>query len=144
VSLAALYLLFALFVALGWSIKPLEAMLPQAIASMIYPIDKSDLDPLRLVHFLAIAILVARFVPEKWAGLANPVLRAAIRCGENSLEIYCLGVLFSLGASMALVRISGGIAAQILLSAVGVLMLAAFATWSTWIGIASRQHPKLF
>jgi hypothetical protein len=114
------------------------------VAVLIYPIDKSDLDPLRLLHFLAIAIFVARFVPANWGGLASPVLLGAIRCGENSLEIYCLGVLLSLGAHMLLTRFSGGVAAQISLSAVGVVTLATFATWSTWIGKASLRRPKLF
>jgi hypothetical protein len=144
VVIATIYLLAALFIALGWSIKPLGAVVPPSVAAFIYPIDKSNLDPLRLLHFLAIAILVARFVPVNWGGLANPVLRGAIRCGENSLEIYCLGVLMSLGCDMLLTRFSGGVAAQIALSAVGVVMLAAFATWSTWIGKASRQQPRLF
>lgn len=144
VSLAAIYLLFALFVVLSWSIKPLETAIPQFAARLIYPINKSDLDPLRLLHFLAIAILVPRIVAADWRGLANPVLRAAIRCGENSLEIYCLSVLMSLGAHMLLVRLYGGVPAQIAVSVAGVLMLIAFATWLTWIRIASRQQPKLF
>jgi hypothetical protein len=144
VGLALAYLLFALIIALSWSFTPLEALIPQFLAKLIYPIDKPDLDPLRLIHFLAIAILVARFVPSDWRGLMSPVLRGAIRCGENSLEIYCLGVLLSLAAHMLLVRVSSGVAAQIAVSAAGVIMLVAFATLSTWIGIASRRQPKLF
>ena len=81
---------------------------PAFLAKLIYPIDKTDLDPLRLLHFLAIAILVSRFVPSDWRGLASPLLRGAVRCGENSLEIYCLSVLLSLAAHLLLVRISGG------------------------------------
>jgi hypothetical protein len=48
---AALYFLFALVVALSWSVRPLEAVIPQVLAKVIYPIDKSDLDLLRLLHF---------------------------------------------------------------------------------------------
>jgi hypothetical protein len=50
VSLAVIYLLFALFVALSWSIKPLEPAIPQAVARLIFPIDKPDLDPLRILQ----------------------------------------------------------------------------------------------
>ncbi len=144
VGLAAIYLLFAFVVALSWDIKPLEALVPPFLAKAIYPIDKIALDPLRLLHFLAIAILVARFVPSDWRGLASPVLLGAIRCGENSLEIYCLGVLLSLAAHMLLVHLSGGLAAQIAVGVGGVMVLTAFATLSTWIGIASRRQAKLF
>jgi hypothetical protein len=143
VALAMAYLLFGLVVALSWSFKPLEVLIPPAMAKLIYPIDKSGLDPLRLLHFLAIAILVARFVPSDWRGLSTPVLRGAVRCGENSLEIYCLGVLLALVARLPLLRISDGVVAQIAVSAAGLLVLVGFATVSTWIGIGSRRQPKL-
>ena len=142
-SLASIYLVFGLVVALSWSIKPLEAAIPPLLAKLIYPIDKSDLDPLRLLHFLAIAVLVARFVPLNWPGLATSVLRGAIRCGENSLEIYCLGVLLSLGGRMVLVEFSSGVTMQIAVSVGGVMAMIAAATFLTWLRIASRQQPKL-
>ena len=143
VGLAVAYLVFSLMIALSWSVKALEAAILPSLASLIYPIDKSDLDPLRLLHFLAIAVLVAKFVPSDWRGLATPVLRGAVRCGENSLEIYCLGVLLSLAAYVLLIRFAGGVAAQVAVSAVGILMLVAFAALSTWIGIGSRRPSKL-
>jgi hypothetical protein len=142
VSMAVAYLLLAFFVAFGWSIKPLGILLPGSIANLIYPINKSDLDPLRLLHFLALAILAARFVPENREEPVNPVLLAAIRCGENSLEVYCLGVLLSLVSHMLLVQVYGGVTAQIALSIAGIVMLVAFATWSSWVGVASRRHPR--
>jgi hypothetical protein len=144
VSLAAIYLLFALFIALSWRIKALEAAIPQSVSALIYPIEKSDLDPLRLLHFLAIAVLVSRFVAVDWRRLGGPVLRAAIRCGENSLEIYCLSVLLSLGGHILLVRLYGGVTGQIAISAAGILILTFCATGLTWIRIASREQPKLF
>lgn len=143
VALAMAYLVFSLVVALSWSIKPLEMLIPQFLAKLIYPIDKSDLDPLRLLHFLAIAILIARFVPSDWRGLSTPILRSAVRCGENSLEIYCVGVLLSLVSHLVLLRVSGGVAAQAAVSAVGIVLLTGLATLSTWIRIGSRRHPKL-
>lgn len=143
VSVAAIYLLLALFIALSWSFRPLGEIIPQFVGALIYPIDKSDLDPLRLLHFLAIAILVSRFVAVDWRRLRYPVLRAAIRCGENSLEIYCLSVLLSFGGHILLARAYGGITAQIAISAAGVLILASFATVLTWLRIASREQPKL-
>jgi hypothetical protein len=143
VGLAIVYLAFGLVVALSWSFGRLEALIPQSLAKLIYPIEKSDLDPLRLLHFLAMAILVARFVPSDWRALTTPVLRGAVRCGENSLEIYCLGVLLALMAHLLLLRLSAGAAAQAAVSVAGILLLVGFATLSTWIGIGSRRQPKL-
>jgi len=140
---AAIFLLFSLVVTLSWSIAPLERVFPPLLVKLIYPIDKSDLDPLRLLHFLAIAVLVARFVRRDWKGSMTPLLRGAVRCGENSLEIYCLGVLLAFGGEILLVRVTNGIAMQIAISIGGITLMIAFATLLTWLANGSRQLPKL-
>jgi hypothetical protein len=142
--LAVLYLVFSLSIALSCSIKPLEALIPQTLAELLYPLDKSNLDPLRLLHFFALAILAVWLVPRDWRGLTTPVMRGAIRCGENSLAIYCLGVLLALASHIALVDISGGLAMQIALSLAGTLVMIAAATLLNLIRIKPRQQPELF
>jgi hypothetical protein len=139
-GLAVLYLLFSLVIALSWRIKPLEALIPQALAKL-HPLDKSNLDPLRLLHFLAIAVLAAWFVPRSWRGLTTPVVRGAICCGQNSLPIYCLGVLLAFAGHMALIDISGGLAMQIAVSLVGIAAMIATATLLNLISIKPRQQP---
>ena len=141
--LAVLYLVFSLMIALSCSIKPLEALVPQTLAKL-YPLDKSNLDPLRLLHFFALAILAVWLVPGDWRGMTTPVMRGAIRCGENSLAIYCLGVLLALASHIALVGISDGLAMQIALSLAGTLMMVAAATLLNLIRIKPRQQPELF
>ena len=143
-ALAILYLFFALVIALSWSFEPLEAAIPQALANLIYPIDKSNLDPLRLLHFLAIAVLVAKFVARDWKGLMTPILRGAVRCGENSLEIYCAGVLLALAGHVLLVEISAGLAMQVAVSVGGVGALVGIATLLTKLKIESRSELRLF
>ena len=108
--------LFSLIIALSWSIKPLEPLVPQTLTKLLYPVDKSNLDPLRVLHFFALAILAVWFVPRNWRGLTTPVMRGAMRCGENSLPIYCLGVLLALASHLALLDISDELAMQIAVS----------------------------
>jgi hypothetical protein len=139
-ALAVLYLLLSLVVALSWRIKPLEALIPQALLQLLYPLDKSNLDPLRLLHFLAIAVLATWFVPRDWRGLMTPVMRGAIRCGQNSLPIYCLGVLLAFASHMALLDISDGIAMQIALSLGGIGAMIATAALLSLIGIKTKQQ----
>jgi hypothetical protein len=143
-ALAALYLVLALVIALSWSFEPLEAVVPQVLANIIYPINKSDLGPLRLLHFLAITVLVAKFVAHSWKGLTTPVLRGAVRCGENSLEIYCAGVLLALAGHVLLAQISAGLAMQVAVSVGGVFALVAIATLLTKLKIESRSELRLF
>jgi hypothetical protein len=138
--LAVLYLLFSLVIALSWRIKPLEALIPPVLAKFVYPLDKSNLDPLRLLHFLALAVLAAWLVPRNWRGLTTPVMRGAIRCGQNSLPIYCLGVLLTFASHVALLDISDGLAMQIALSLVGIAAMIATATLLNSISIKPRQR----
>jgi hypothetical protein len=138
--LAVLYLLFSLVIVLSWRIKPLEALIPPALAKLLYPLDKSNLDPLRLLHFLAIAVLAAWLVPRNWEGLTTPVMRGAIRCGQNSLPIYCLGVLLTFASHVALLEISDGLAMQIALSLAGIAAMIATATLLNSISIKPRQR----
>jgi hypothetical protein len=136
--LAVLYLLFSLVIALSWRIGPLEALIPQVLAK--HSLDKSNLPPLRLLHFLAIAIVAAWFVPRNWRGLATPVMRGAIRCGQNSLPIYCLGVLLTFASHLALLEISAGLAMQIGLSLAGIAAMIAIATLLN--SISTKPRPR--
>jgi hypothetical protein len=140
--LAVLYLLFSLVIVLSWRIKPLEALIPQALAKLFYPLDKSNLDPLRLLHFLAVAVLAAWLVPRNWRGLTTPVMRGAIRCGQNSLPIYCVGVLLTFASHVVLLDISDGLAMQIGLSLAGIAAMIGTATLLNSISIEPRQRSQ--
>lgn len=131
-AIAILYLVFGLTMALSWSIRPL---ILQRLAELVYLLDKSTLAPLRLLHFVALAILVAWVLPRDWRWLTSPVMRGAIRCGENSLAIYCLGVLLALAGHMVLIDISDRLAMQITLSLAGILVMIAAATFLNSIRI---------
>jgi hypothetical protein len=104
-------------------------------------LDKSNLDPVRLLHFLAIAVLAERLVPRDWQGLKAPMLRGAIRCGQNSLPIYCLGVLLACGSHAALLEISNGVAMQIALSVGGILVMIVAAMLLNSIRIKPGRQP---
>jgi hypothetical protein len=137
--LAILYLAFGLIIALGSSIKPTEVLFPQTLAKLFYLVDKSNLDPLRLLHFIALAILAIWLVPRNWRGLTTPVMRWAIRCGENSLAIYCLGVLLALAGHIALLNTSDELAMQLAISVGGIVVLIASAALLSLIRVKPRS-----
>ncbi|MCP3446314.1 OpgC family protein [Bradyrhizobium sp. CCGUVB14] len=118
--LAVLYLACGLVLAQSWSI---EALIPQFLTDVLFPLDKSNLSPIRLLHFLALAIVVLRFIPRNWAALSTPALSCARWCGEKSLPIYCLGVLLALASQFTLLDLSEGLAMQILVSFAGVSIM---------------------
>jgi hypothetical protein len=142
--LAILYLAFSLLVTLSWQIKALEGFMPDTLSKLIYPIDKSHLAPLRLLHFLGLAIVVSRLTPPDWRGLMKPSMMAMVRCGENSLAIYCLGILLSFIGFVILSQFSSTIAMQVAVSMAGIVLMTAAATLMTWTSKQDRPGPKLF
>jgi len=89
---------------------------------------------------LAIAVLAAWLVPRDWSWLKTPVMRGAICCGQNSLPIYCVGVLLAFASHMALLGISDGLAMQIVLSLGGIGAMIATATLLSLIDIKPRHQ----
>jgi len=142
--LAVLYLAFSLAVALSWHIRALEGLTPNSLSRLIYPIDKSHLAPTRLLHFFALAIVVSRLTPRDWRGLMKPWMVAMIRCGENSLAMYCLSILLSFIGYVLLVEVSSTIAMQLAVSSAGIALMVAAATLMTWTAKQDRPGPKLF
>jgi len=140
--LAVLYLVFSLITALSWSVEPLEPLVPQTLTKLLFPLDKSNLCPLRLLHFLALAIVAVRFVPQDWRGLSTPVMRCARRCGENSLPIFCIGVLLALASHLTLIDISDQLAMQMVLSLGGILVMTVVATLLNSISIKPARQPR--
>jgi hypothetical protein len=137
--LAVLYLVFGLVLALHWDIKP---QVTRSATNGFFPFDKSNLGPLRLLHFLAVAIVACRLIPRDWRGLSTPVMRCARYCGENSLPIYCLGVLLALAGQLTLVEISDRLAMQIGLSLVGILVMIVAATLLNAISNKRGRQPR--
>ena len=142
--LAVLYLAFSLAVTLSWQIKAIEGFLPDAVSKLIYPIYKSHLAPVRLIHFLSLAIVVVRLTPRHWHGLPKPLITALIRCGENSLAMYCFSILLSFIGFVILTQVSGTLAMQIVVSVTGIVLIIAAATLLTWEAKLDRRGPKLF
>ena len=140
-TIAILYLLFAFSVTMTWYFPRLGHLVPKWFEDVIYPIDKTNLDVLRFAHFLALAAVTVYFLPRDWPGLKSPWLRPAILCGQHSLEIFCLGVFLAFAAHFAKVEISGGIGMQILVSMLGIVIMAGAAWLLAWYKTVEARRP---
>jgi hypothetical protein len=130
--LAGLYLLFSFVIVMSWNFPHLAALVPQWLGGALYPIDKANLDPLRVLHFLALAIVAVRLVPKDWPWLSARVLRPIILCGQHSLEVFALGVLLSFVGHFATLELSNNVAMQVLVSVGGVTTMVAMAAALSW------------
>jgi hypothetical protein len=99
--MAAAYMLVAGAIAFLWKFPTAhDALLPKAFTDLIYPIDKTNLSPLRLLHFIALVYVVAKLLPASHVWLNNWPAQQTCRMGRYSLEIFCLGVLLAPLADM--------------------------------------------
>jgi hypothetical protein len=133
------YLLAAFFVTLTWYVPQLHPLMPKLIEQWMYPINKTDLDVLRFAHFLALAAITVRFLHKDWRGLKSPWLRPMIRCGQHSLEIFCLGIFLAFAGYFVLAEVAGGALMHLLVSMIGIIVMSAAAWLFSWYKGVSGQ-----
>ncbi len=136
VSVAAfLYLCFAAFIALSWHYNSLERLIPEVVARQIYPIDKTNLDILRFLHFLAIAWFVRLAIPPHAAFLRWRIVEPLRRCGEHSLQIFCVGTFLALSGEIVDAQFDESLVSQFFVSIAGIAIMTAFAYAATWFKV---------
>jgi hypothetical protein len=132
IVLAVLYLLFSAFIALSWHYNPLERLVPIWVARVIYPIDKTNIDILRFMHFLTLAWLVRLAVPVDAPFLKWRVFEPFRRCGEQSLLIFCLGTFLALSGQVIVGHFEESLLSQIGVSVGGVIIMCCAAYVAAW------------
>lgn len=146
-TLAIAFILFAAFISLSWHYNPLERLVPHWVGRLIYPIDKTNIDILRFLHFLAIAWLVRLAVPIDAPILRWPIWQPLRRCGEASLLIFCIGTFLALSGQVIVGYYDDSILSQIVVSigGIAIMCLAAYiAAWSKGGGPrAPVRRPSL-
>jgi len=141
IALAIIYLVFAFAIVMTWSFPLLAAFVPKWLGEVMYPIDKVNLDVLRLAHFLALAAITVRFIPASWPGLQSVWFRPAILCGQHSLEIFCLGIFLSFAGHFVFNEISDAVFVQVLVSAGGIAIMCAGAALISWYKRIEGRSP---
>lgn len=122
----------AMVVVFDWWPDPTRLPSPK----LIFLAQKTNVTPIRLLQFLALAALfsgvypaIARYVPLIPGYLA--------RLGRNSLNVFCVGSLLSLSAQVVRFTTHGGLAVDTAIVAGGLLVLGATAWISEW-----SERPK--
>ena len=139
VGLAVAYLLFAFGIAMTWYFPRLGVFVPKFVSDAIYPIDKTNLDVLRIAHFLSLAVIVVYFVPQSWPALKSKWFRPAVICGQHSLETFCLGVFLSFAGHFIFTEVSDRVYTQVLVSALGIAIMVGAAWLVSWYRAVERR-----
>ncbi len=105
---------------------------------------KEHLAAPRLIHALALAWLAAALLPRGAAWLQGAAARHLARVGRHSLDVFCLGLFLSWGASLLLREVPG---ASLALDAAcvvgGAALLIGFAAWRERVGMRPRAASPL-
>jgi hypothetical protein len=139
VGLAIAYLLFAFAIAMTWYFPRLGVFVPKIVSESIYPIDKTNLDVLRILHFLSLAVITVWFVPQDWPALKSRVFWPAIISGQHSLEVFCLGVFLSFAGHFVFTEVSNRLFIHVIVSAFGIAVMVAAAALISWYRRVERQ-----
>jgi hypothetical protein len=127
--LAAVYALSVFVVFIAWNHQNLGAFVPDW---SLHGFGKTNLGVLRLLHFLAVAIVVNRLIPQDWPPLTWWILRPLILCGQHSLEIFCLGVTLAFAGQVAVVGMPDSAVVRFLVAVAGIAVMVGVSVLMSW------------
>jgi hypothetical protein len=112
-----------------------------AVQSGSLQVGKDSLQYMRVVDFLALALLARRFMPSSATLGNNSVTRAIMRCGQHSLAIFGAGVLLAVSTDIYCGQWQSQ-GALVLANLAGIGLLIGFAALLEWMrtATASKLH----
>jgi len=96
---------------------------------------KKNEEPLRIIHFLVLAYVIVfsiDFISLKWPKLVlicKNLGQPIISCGQNSIYIFCLGILLSYLYGYVISYFGNGAAVWIPVNITGVILMLSAGTW---------------
>jgi len=129
---SGLFALAAAVVNVSWMIHGIDEDFPGLLLKELWPIDKNNLAVLRLVNFLALAVLVMYFIRPDSAFLRGRLVFPFLLCGRQSLHVFCVGVLLSVLGHFILTELYGGIVMEMFINGSGLVLMAATAALIEW------------
>ncbi len=142
VGLCWAYLLLALLMTLAARFPDFGAVFPRWLYDTFNPNDKTNLAPYRVLHFVVVAFLVTRFVPKESAWLEWKIFRPLVKCGQQSLAVFCVGVFLSFVGHFQLIMSSGSLGAQVFVSISGITLLTLVAYYISWSKKQDKPPPR--
>jgi hypothetical protein len=136
------YLILAAVMTFAGRFPDFGAMFPHWFYSMFNPNDKTNLAWYRFLHFVVIVVLTVKFVPKDWPGLEWRIWEPVIKCGQQSLAVFCVGVFLSFVGHFMLMLSSGSVAAQIFVSISGIAIMTLVAYYISWSKKQDKPPPK--
>lgn len=118
-----------------WLWDPFPAFLVRPLLD--YTLDKTNLAPIRLLDFLALALATVHFVRPDSAFLRWRACAPIILCGQHSLYVFCLGIVLAVCGHFVLSEFYAALPMQIVVNVVGFALMIGTAALIAWYKAAS-------
>jgi hypothetical protein len=136
---AAFIFAAGLVVRLSWTVHSLWEPAPPLLLKALWPVAKDDLSPTRLIPFFALVLLVAVLVPANARFLASKVARPLLIAGQQSLEIFCLGILLSALGHVIINEFGSHLRLMLAVNAAGIAIMLLAAKGLDWYKALDRM-----
>jgi hypothetical protein len=117
---------------LSWTLHEVWDAFPPLFVKELWPVDKNNLAPIRLATFYAALVVVVAHVPRTARFLTSRAARPLVLCGQQSLEIFCLGILLSALGHFVLAQYDPAVQVQLAVNVVGIAIMFGTAKMIDW------------
>jgi hypothetical protein len=138
--LALMVVAAGFIIKLSWTIHGIWDPFPGLLLKELWPVNKNNLSPIRVIPFFAAVAVVAIAVPPNAAVLRSLAAKPLVLCGQQSLEIFCLGILLSALGHFVLSEYDSAIGIQLLVNLAGILVMCLTARMLDWYKTMGRMQ----
>lgn len=142
--LAVIVLAAGFVIKLSWTLHGIWDPFPGLLLKELWPVNKNNLSPIRVIPFFAAVAIVAIIVPANAAILRSPAAKPLVLCGQQSLEIFCLGILLSALGHFVLSGYDLAISVQLLVNLAGIVVMCLTAGMLDWYKTIGRTQVPRF
>jgi hypothetical protein len=135
---AVALVVISVIIKLSWTMHGAYDPFPALLLKPLWPINKTNLVPIRLVHFLAVVIVIVHLVSTDSRFLRWRIARPIIMCGQQSLPTFCLGILLSVLGHFVLTEWSGRLPIQLAVNFIGFALMIGMAALVGWYRATER------
>ena len=143
-QLAVALTVFLIVINVSWLVHMLYEPFPAFLEKQLlnHTIDKTNLAPLRLVNFLALALATVYFVRPESSFLSWRVAWPIVLCGQHSLYVFCLGIVLAVLGHFVLSEFYSALPMQIAVNLAGFALMVGTAGLLAWYKSAGSTGPR--
>ena len=137
---AVVFLVIAGSIQFSATLHGLSEAIPRLL-SFVVAADKTTLAPLRILNFVALAIVMATLIPQHARFLTQPIAWSIVRCGQHSLHVFCFSIILAVIFQIVLQEIDGGVPLQVAINVTGIGSMLGFGTLMSWLRHEGKLPP---